>query len=35
LGVSRGDEVILASPDESAGEALDELAELLRTDLDA
>ena len=35
LGVSRGDEVILSSPDESTGEALDELVELLRTDLDA
>lgn len=35
LGVGRGDEVILTSPDDSAGEALDELVELLRTDLDA
>lgn len=35
LGVCQGDQVILESPDESSGIVLDELAELLRTDLDA
>jgi len=35
LGVMQGDEVELSSPDEDAGEALHELAELLATDLDA
>lgn len=35
LGVGRGDQVVLASPDEAAGEVLDRLADLLATDLDA
>lgn len=35
LGVNQGDEVVLSSPDESAGDSLDELAVLLATNLDA
>lgn len=35
LGVGHGDQVVLASPDEAAGDVLDKLAELLKTDLDA
>lgn len=35
LGAGHGDEVVLASPDEAAGDVLDRLAELLVTDLDA
>lgn len=35
LGVRHGDTVILTTPDESAGEILDRLVELLETDHDA
>ncbi|MHB9863695.1 HPr family phosphocarrier protein [Streptomyces sp. YIM S03343] len=34
LGLKEGEEVILASEDEAAGPALDQLAALLTTDLD-
>lgn len=34
LGVNHGDQVVLSSPDDLAGEALDELADLLSVDLD-
>ncbi len=35
LGVGPGDQVVLTSPDEAADAVLDELADLLATDLDA
>lgn len=35
LGVGHGDTVVLTTPDESAGEILDRLGELLETDQDA